>query len=84
MNVSSRIALFATGLVLVAALSCQRGLRDPKAQMKEQLLAEFADRSPRVGESAPNFTARDLDGNPRMLSEFLARGPLVLDFANYT
>jgi peroxiredoxin len=33
-----------------------------------------------VGDAAPNFVVKDIDGQPRALAELVKQGPLVLAF----
>jgi hypothetical protein len=42
------------------------------------------DRSPHVGDAAPDFTLKDLDGRPFRLRDVVGRRPLVLEFVCIT
>jgi hypothetical protein len=45
---------------------------------------DFASIAPRVGELAPAFELRDLDGATVRLSDATARGPVVLVFGSFS
>lgn len=47
-------------------------------------LAHFHDQAPAVGEPAPNFTLRDLDGRPVELAELIGERPIVLQLGSHT
>ncbi len=47
-------------------------------------LVEFADLKPAVGEPAPVFVLKDLDGKDCRLSDRLGRTPLVIEFGSAT
>ena len=40
----------------------------------------MAGASPQVGDTAPDFTTTDTDGNRIVLSELLKKGPVILAF----
>lgn len=44
----------------------------------------FNESSPRVGEPAPDFTLRDVDGNRFRLSDHLGQRPVVVEFGSYS
>ena len=45
---------------------------------------DFASMAPHVGEPAPDFALRDLDGASVRLSDRAARGPVVLVFGSFS
>ena len=67
------LALFLTAAAIVAV----------QAWLKP-LPVEFADLKPAVGEPAPVFVLKDLDGKDYRLSDRLGRTPLVIEFGSAT
>ncbi len=47
-------------------------------------LAHFETQAPAVGEPAPDFTLRDLDGNSVELAELIGERPIVLQFGSHS
>jgi hypothetical protein len=47
-------------------------------------VARVPDPPPEIGQPAPDFTLRDLDGKEVRLSDWRGRMPVVIEFANYT
>ncbi len=45
---------------------------------------DFASVTPKVGDAAPGFELRDLDGATVRLSDATARGPVVLVFGSFS
>jgi hypothetical protein len=45
---------------------------------------DFASMAPHVGDPAPDFALRDLDGATVRLSDATARGPVVLVFGSFS
>ena len=45
---------------------------------------DFAHVAPEVGDRAPDFALRDVDGTTVRLSDATARGPVVLVFGSFT
>ena len=67
-------------LVSIAALAACGHASAPAPDPWE----DFAHVAPSVGEVAPAFALRDLDGATVRLSDATARGPVVLVFGSFT
>lgn len=70
-----RALLFALVACSSATSSAPRG-GDP--------FEDFASIAPKVGDPAPAFELRDLDGATVRLSDATARGPVVIVFGSFT
>jgi hypothetical protein len=67
-------------LLIVALFACACGSSQPQAAAPD----DFASAAPRVGDPAPGFELRDLDGATVRLSDATARGPVVLVFGSFS
>jgi hypothetical protein len=55
-----------------------------KKKAEKQKRVPFPERTPRVGELAPDFELASLGGGSVKLSELTPRGPTVLTFGSYS
>ena len=67
--------------IVVAALLLACGHASPPAPDPWE---DFAHVAPKVGDRAPDFALRDVDGATVRLSDATARGPVVLVFGSFT
>ncbi|MFC1500722.1 hypothetical protein ACFL6T_06890 [Candidatus Zixiibacteriota bacterium] len=76
----------ALALVLIISLPlismAQQEQRRP--QSSGGMFEEFPNRTPKVGEMAPDFTLRTVENETFTLSEAFAKGPVVIEFGSYT
>jgi hypothetical protein len=47
-------------------------------------LSAFVQRKPTLGDAAPDFTLRDVEGKTFRLSQEVGRVPVVLEFGSFT
>ncbi|HTJ46542.1 MAG TPA: hypothetical protein VL463_30760 [Kofleriaceae bacterium] len=64
------------------ALACSGGRTNEKPALNP--FDDFAAIAPKVGEQAPAFELRDLDGATVRLSDATARGPVVIVFGSFS
>jgi hypothetical protein len=58
--------------------------REHAADAPESSLSPFELSHPALGEVAPEFTLRDVDGKPFRLARELARMPVLIEFGSFT
>ena len=68
-------------LVLLLAVVACSSARAPRAG---DPCEDFASIAPKIGDPAPGFELRDLDGATVRLSDATARGPVVIVFGSFT
>ena len=76
------IALLA--VLLLPQLSYAQQQQQQQRRRGGSMFDGFADRSPKAGEMASDFTLKTLDGEEFTLSEAYAKGPVVIHFGSCT
>ena len=71
-------------LVLLLPTVCLAQQQQRRPQRGGGMFAEFPNRTPKVGEIAPDFTLRTLDNETFTLSDAFAAGPVVIEFGSFT
>lgn len=72
-------ALMAGPLLLSALLACPDSSKAQSARFDQ-----FAETSPKAGETAPDFTLLTLDNESFNLTEAAAEKPVVIEFGSFT
>jgi len=70
-------------LVLLIVLAATLATSAATAQ-RGGAFQDFPERQPKVGEMAPDFILKTVDGEPFTLSEAFAKQPVVIEFGSYT
>jgi hypothetical protein len=79
---SLRSGLVCTVLLLLTALAhAQRPEERPGRRDRPR---PYFDQRPALGETAPDFVLRDLDGKAFRLKDAVGKRPLVIEFGSYT
>lgn len=78
----------AVSVALLAALVLpQLSLAQQQQQQRRRggsMFDGFEERTPTMGEIAPDFTLKTLEGEEFSLSEAFAKGPVVIEFGSFT
>lgn len=71
-------------LVLLLPTVCLAQQEQRRPRSARGMFAEFPNRTPKIGEMAPDFSLMTLDNETFTLSEAYANGPVVIEFGSYT